>query len=116
MARGYSGHDFTSRAELMAADHPEVAERYRAAHGARRRHHDSGDVATTEELRGAIQNYHELVTLLVEGGRRPGHRAPERPDVDRPVSPDDEGRPDDEERPDDEGRPDDEERPPEHRA
>ena len=92
--RGYPGHDFTSRVELMAADHPEVAERYRAAHDARRRHHDSGDVATTEELRRAIQHYHELVTLLVEGGRRPGHRAPERPDVDRPASPDDEGRPD----------------------
>ncbi|UER53722.1 hypothetical protein HJG43_03160 [Kineosporiaceae bacterium SCSIO 59966] len=110
--RGYPGHDFTSRAELMAADHPEIVERYRAAHEARRRHHDSGDVATTEELRRAIQHYHELVTLLVEDGRQPGHRADVRPDAehpdavnppveeprpvhpdDRPVNPDDEGHP-----------------------
>lgn len=73
--RGYPGHDFTSRAELMAAEHPQVVEHYRAAHDARRRHHESREVATTEELRRAIQHYHELVTLLVEAGRQPEHRA-----------------------------------------
>jgi hypothetical protein len=68
--RGYPGDDFATRSELMSADHPEVVEQYRAAHDARRRHHDEGATATTEELRRAMVHYRQLVTLLVEDGDR----------------------------------------------
>jgi hypothetical protein len=73
--RGYPGEDFSTRSELMSADHPEVVEQYRAAHDARRRHHDEGDTATTEELRRAMVHYRELVTLLVEDEGQGRHRS-----------------------------------------
>ena len=82
--RGYPGGNEDERSELMAADHPQVVEQYRAANDARRRHHTSGDQATTEELRRAMVHYRELVTLLVEDGRQgeaPGD------DTDRPTAP-----------------------------
>lgn len=71
--RGYPVRDFGERAELVAADHPEVVEHYRAAHAARQRH-ASGDGADghdvgTEELRQAFVHYRALFDELVQDRR-----------------------------------------------
>jgi FtsZ-interacting cell division protein ZipA len=79
--RGYPVDEgFDSQAELISADHPDVVEQYRAAHDARRRYLDSGDSATTEELRRAMVHYRSLVSMLVEDGdNEPRHRGSESP-------------------------------------
>lgn len=70
--RGYPVDDVDQRADLLAADHPEVVEHYRGAQDARRRHHDAGGSATTEELRRAMVHYRELFDRLAgEGTERP---------------------------------------------
>ena len=67
--RGYPVHDFGERAELVAADHPEVVEHYRAAHAARQRQAASngaaGHGADTEEMRQAFVHYRALFDELV---------------------------------------------------
>jgi hypothetical protein len=65
--RGYPVHDFGERAELVAADHPEVVEHYRAAHAARQRQAASNgaDGADTEEMRQAFVHYRALFDELV---------------------------------------------------
>jgi hypothetical protein len=67
--RGYPVHNFSERAELVAADHPQVVEHYRAAHAARQRHTPSHDGASggadTEELRQAFVHYRALFEELV---------------------------------------------------
>jgi hypothetical protein len=63
--RGYPVEDFGERAELVAADHPQVVEHYRAAHAARRDHHDSPGDVDTEELRQAFVHYRALFDELV---------------------------------------------------
>ncbi len=67
--RGYPVHNFNERAELVAADHPQVVEHYRAAHAARQRHTPSHDGAAsggdTEELRQAFVHYRALFDELV---------------------------------------------------
>jgi hypothetical protein len=63
--RGYPVEDFGERAELVAADHPQVVEHYRAAHAARRDHHGSSGAADTEELRRAFVHYRALFDELV---------------------------------------------------
>jgi FtsZ-interacting cell division protein ZipA len=63
--RGYPVDDFDSRAEMVAADHPEVVSDYRAASDARRRHHDTGGTASTEELRRAMVHYRSLFERLL---------------------------------------------------
>ncbi|HJT04892.1 MAG TPA: hypothetical protein VJ757_14890 [Pseudonocardiaceae bacterium] len=67
--RGYPVQDFGERAELVAADHPEVVEHYRAAHAARQRHTGgpgaNGHGADTEELRQAFVHYRALFDELV---------------------------------------------------
>lgn len=67
--RGYPVQDFSERAELIAADHPQVVEHYRAAHAARQRHTPSQDGAAagaeTEELRQAFVHYRALFDELV---------------------------------------------------
>jgi hypothetical protein len=74
--RGYPVDDFDSRSELLAADHPAIVENYRAAHDARRRHHEEGDTATTEELRRAMVHYRELFAELLDDGTHvPRHSA-----------------------------------------
>lgn len=63
--RGYPVDDFETRSDMVAADHPDVARHYRAAHevGAR------SDTADTEDLRQAFVHYRALFeTLLVEDG------------------------------------------------
>jgi hypothetical protein len=59
--------DFGERAELVAADHPQIVQHYRAAHAAREAHHGHpGDVGT-EELRQAFMHYRALFDELVSG-------------------------------------------------
>jgi hypothetical protein len=65
--RGYPVDDFETRADLISADHPDVVQDYRAASDARRRHHDSGSEATTEDLRRAMVHYRSLFERLVGG-------------------------------------------------
>ncbi len=66
--RGYPVEDFAERAELVAADHPQVVESYRAAQAARQVHHDrqgASDTSDTEDLRQAFVHYRALFDQLV---------------------------------------------------
>ena len=65
--RGYPVEDFGERAELVAADHPQVVEHYRAAHAAWQAHHDNSGSSDTEELRQAFVHYRALFNELVHG-------------------------------------------------
>lgn len=64
--RGYPVEDFGERAELVAADHPQVVEHYRAAHAARKAHHGHSGNSDTEELRQAFVHYRALFEELVQ--------------------------------------------------
>jgi hypothetical protein len=78
--RGYPVDDIEDRADLVAADHAELAGHYRAAHDVGRR----ADDATTEELRQAFVHYRELfVLLLAEPRGRHEHVEPAE-QVDHP--------------------------------
>jgi len=67
--RGYPVQDFNERAELIAADHPQIVEHYRAAHAARQHHTPNhgaaSDGADTEQLRQAFVHYRALFDELV---------------------------------------------------
>jgi FtsZ-interacting cell division protein ZipA len=65
--RGYPVEDFSERAELVAADHPQVVEHYRAAHAARQAHQENSGNSDTEELRQAFVHYRALFDELVHG-------------------------------------------------
>ncbi len=63
--RGYPVEDFSERAELVAADHPQVVEHYRAAHAVRQTHHGNSGSSNTENLRQAFLHYRALFEELV---------------------------------------------------
>lgn len=63
--RGYPVENFSERAELVAADHPQVVEHYRAAHAVRQTHHDNSGASDTENLRQAFVHYRALFDELV---------------------------------------------------
>ncbi len=65
--RGYPVENFDERAELVAADHPQIVEHYRAAHAARKNHHGNTGSSETEELRQAFVHYRALFDELVQG-------------------------------------------------
>jgi len=65
--RGYPVEDFGARAELVAADHPEIVKHYRAAHAARQDHQGHPGAVGTEELRQAFVHYRALFEELVSG-------------------------------------------------
>jgi hypothetical protein len=65
--RGYPVEDFGERADLVAADHPQIVRHYRAAHAARRDHHGHPGAVGTEELRQAFVHYRALFDELVGG-------------------------------------------------
>jgi hypothetical protein len=65
--RGYPVEDFGERAELVAADHPQIVKHYRAAHAARQDHHGRPGAVGTEELRQAFVHYRALFDELVSG-------------------------------------------------
>jgi len=62
--RGYPVDDFEERADLVAADHPDVVQHYRDAHAAHERHRSSGDLET-EDLRQSFVHYRALFSALV---------------------------------------------------
>ena len=62
---GYPVEDFNDRAELVAADHPQVVEHYRAGHTAQQVHHDRPGACDTEDLRQAFVHYRALFNELV---------------------------------------------------
>lgn len=68
--RGYPVEDFSERADLIAADHPQIVEHYRAAHAARQRrlqsNGDRPDAVDTEEVRQAFMHYRALFDELVQ--------------------------------------------------
>jgi hypothetical protein len=63
--RGYPVEDFDQRADLVAADHPDVVSHYREAHAAHERHRSAGGV-DTEDLRQSFVHYRALFAALVE--------------------------------------------------
>lgn len=65
--RGYPVENFGERAELVAADHPQIVEHYRAAHAARKNHHGDAGAVDTEEMRQAFVHYRALFDELVRG-------------------------------------------------
>jgi heme exporter protein D len=65
--RGYPVENFGERAELVAADHPEIVQHYRAAHAARQDHHGQPGTVGTEEMRQAFVHYRALFDELVRG-------------------------------------------------
>jgi hypothetical protein len=69
--RGYPVDDFDTRADMVAADHPEVVEHYRAAHNGA-----DGD-PTTEEQRRSFVHFRALFVELVgvNGEQNGGHEA-----------------------------------------
>jgi type II secretory pathway pseudopilin PulG len=73
--RGYPVDDFATRAEMLATDHPQVVEHYRAAHAVGSR----TEGADTESLRQAFVHYRALFELLLEDGHGT------RPTGDEPV-------------------------------
>jgi len=96
--RGYPVDDFEQRADLVAADHPDIVSHYRDAHAAHQRHRSSGGV-DTEDLRQSFVHYRALFAALVEDQAgedqdvQGAHRLdPDRTDGDRrPVDPDENG-------------------------
>jgi hypothetical protein len=95
--RGYPVYpvgDFDERAELIAADHPQAVQHYRAAHTARQGHHRHPNLSDTEHLRQAFMHYRVLFDELVRGGtpvtapvssRRGRHHRPRTPRMRRHV-------------------------------
>lgn len=82
--RGYPVNDFDEQAALVSADHPDVVESYRVAHGVRER----GTDADTEDLRQAFVHYRLLFDRLVTESGGPAEaqtqeapRATDRPDA-----------------------------------
>jgi hypothetical protein len=69
--RGYPIEDFEDRASLVAADHADVVQHYRAAHTAHARHMQSG-TGDTEDLRQAFVHYRSLYGALTGGTPQDG--------------------------------------------
>jgi hypothetical protein len=79
--RCYPVDDFDTRADMVAADHPEVVEHYRAAHNG------SSSNPTTEEQRRSFVHYRALFDELVGSGSGshtdPAQSDPVRDDMTR---------------------------------
>lgn len=83
--RGYPVDDFDERAALIATDHPEVVDHYRAAHSL------PGD-AGTEDLRQAFVHYRSLFEVLV--GPLDGAEEQDRTSATATAAPEDTNDPD----------------------
>jgi hypothetical protein len=62
--RGYPVDDFDERIDMVAVDHPTVAEHYRAGHALFLRNDQR--MASTDELRQALLHYRQLFEELLE--------------------------------------------------
>ena len=67
--RGYPVGEFEQRAADISVDHPQVVEKYRAAHDIAVR--EQRDQASTEDLRNAMIYYRDLFRVLLEDEPRP---------------------------------------------
>ena len=67
--RGYPVDDFDTQSDMVAADHPTIAQNYRAAHAIRMRTDEGGDGFNTEDLRQAFVHYRLLFAELLADGR-----------------------------------------------
>jgi hypothetical protein len=67
--RGYPVDDFETQSDMVAADHPTIAQNYRAAHEIRVRTDQGGNAAGTEDLRQAFVHYRLLFAELLADGR-----------------------------------------------
>jgi hypothetical protein len=65
--RGYPVDDFDTKADMVAADHPLIAEHYRAAHSL------AGPQRSTEEKRQAFVHYRALFAELLDEGEHGRH-------------------------------------------
>jgi hypothetical protein len=79
--RGYPIDDFHQRADDLSVEHPRVVEHYREARRVTDAHRNGS--AGTEDLRGAVTSYRNLVEALLdesggggEGGRHDGASGP----------------------------------------
>lgn len=66
--RGYPMHDFDRAADDASVDHPNEVADYRAAHNVA----ESGERASTEDLRVAMQRYRRLFDSLLRDEGTPG--------------------------------------------
>lgn len=76
--RGYPVDDFSSKSDMVAVDHPDIVEHYRAAHDIAGRR-DS----TTEEHRRAFVHYRALFAELLEDGEHGRHASDDDSQNDR---------------------------------
>ena len=67
--RGYPVDDFDTQSDMVAADHPTIAQNYRAAHAIRMRTDEGPDGAGTEDMRQAFVHYRLLFAELLADGR-----------------------------------------------
>jgi hypothetical protein len=67
--RGYPVDDFETQSDMVAADHPTIAQNYRAAHAIRMRTDEGSDGFDTEDLRQAFVHYRLLFAELLADGR-----------------------------------------------
>jgi hypothetical protein len=67
--RGYPVDDFETKVDMVAADHPEVAAHYRAAHAIAGQPQD----LTTEDHRQAFVHYRALFAQLLDDGEHGRH-------------------------------------------
>jgi hypothetical protein len=100
--RGYPVDDFETKLDMVAADHPQVAEHYRAAHAIAARGRDRGGegrtesaagarsdtgtaarTETTEDSRQAFVHFRALFAVLLDDGDHGRHSGPE--DLSRPA-------------------------------
>jgi hypothetical protein len=100
--RGYPVEDFDERADLVAADHPDVVQRYRDAHSAHERYRsasnassDAAPAVDTEDLRQSFVHYRGLFAALVGTSDTPAVDARNEtgPSAGAPVASSDESRP-----------------------
>lgn len=79
--RGYPMHDFERTADDVSVDHPHEVSDYRAAHAVAQ----SGDRATTEDMRIAMQRYRSLFESLLRDETPQGEAAGGAPAAGAPA-------------------------------
>jgi hypothetical protein len=76
--RGYPVDDFETKVDMVAADHPDVVEHYRAAHRLARQQPDTTTDDRTEDQRQAFVHYRALFAELLGTGGQDRESAADR--------------------------------------
>ncbi|MDQ1619756.1 MAG: hypothetical protein QOE19_2325 [Actinomycetota bacterium] len=92
--RGYPVDDFDTKVDMVAVDHPQVAEHYRAAHSVAGRTDRGSEGSTTEEQRQAFVHYRALFAELLDDGDHGRHAGSETGPAARDVDLNDRNRSD----------------------